>query len=364
MRNYQPLGSMLIHGLPREFTDRHQNQRKNISGFTLLELMIALTLGLLISAIGVQLFLTSQRSVTTQQGMMNLQNSTLFGVGTMINHIRLANLNSSQPFIDDTVLHGGIVLSAQNLSEHLGSDGNLNFSVDENLLTRGGMGATNLEITDADDKTVGSDQLVIQYRVNTLNQFDCEGKGLTINDYIVERYFLRNDTNRNDPNQPLALACKATRYTENDAKDVDNITDFTGGSLAGNGEIIIPRVDHFSVRLGVAYDGANSDCNSVTMTDSGGAKKNIAADTRLDCFSYMDIEAYRNLVDKKPQIVSVQIGLLVRSTDTVGNNPYFTTDPYKVLHIEGPLKEDEKNKLYLRTAITQTIAIRNGFGVE
>ncbi len=76
-------------------------------GFTLIELMISLVLGLLISAIALQLFLTSQRSATTQQGMMNLQNTTLFGMGEVVNHLRIANLNASLPFIDDTVLYGG-----------------------------------------------------------------------------------------------------------------------------------------------------------------------------------------------------------------------------------------------------------------
>ena len=333
-------------------------QRGRSSGFTLLELMIALVLGLIVSAVALQLFLTSQRSVTTQQGMMNLQNSTLFGMGTMVNHIRLANFNSSQPYIDDKVLYGGIVISARNLSEHLDASGNFDFSVDEALLTRGAIGESNLN-------GQKSDQLVIQYRVNEPNQFDCEGTGLTLSDYVVERYFLRTDTNRNDPNQPLALACKATRYTEDDAKNKNKIADFTGGGLAGNGEMIIPRVDHFSVRLGVAYDGANANCNSVTEVDAGGTTTNIAADSRLDCFSYMNIEDYRTLADKKPQIVSVQIGLLVRSSDTAGNNQFFDANQdYKVLNVEAKLKASDRNRFYLRNVVTQTIAIRNGFGVQ
>lgn len=336
---------------------------KGVSGFTLLELMVALVLGLMVSAIAVQLFLTSQRSVTMQQGMVNLQNSTLFGVGTMLNHIRLANLNSSQPFIDDNVLYGGIVLSARNLSEHLDGDGNFDFNVDDELLTRGGIGETNLAITDAEGGTVGSDQLVIQYKVLGSDQFDCEGTGLTSNEYVVERYFLREDANnRNDPNQPLVLACKATRYTEGNAKDVDDIADFVGGNLSGNGEIIIPRVDHFSVRLGVAYDGANANCTAVT---AGTPAENIAPDSSLDCFSYMNIEDYRALSDKKPQIVSVQIGLLVRSVENSSNNKFFDKNHnYRILNVEAPLIDDDKNRLYLRNVVTQTIAIRNGFGVQ
>ncbi|NNH78490.1 prepilin-type N-terminal cleavage/methylation domain-containing protein [Acinetobacter sp. ANC 5380] len=327
-------------------------------GFTLVELMISIVLGLLVSAIAVQLFLTSQRSVTVQQAMMNLQNSALFGLGSVINSIRMANLNSSQPFINDEVLYGGVVLSPANISNNKKEDGSLDFTINDNLLTRGEIGESNLK----DQK---SDQLVIQYKVSTPNQFDCEGTGLTTSDYVVERYFLRKDTNRNDPNEPLALACKAARYTEATAKTNQQLN-----GLSGNGEIIIPRVDHFSVRLGIAYDGANNNCNAITTTTTSGTPPvtiitNIEPDTRLDCFSYMNIQDYRALTGEKPQIVSVQIGLLVRSTDTVGTNQFFdANNPYKILNKNAILNSSDRNNLYLRSVVTQTIAIRNGFGIE
>ncbi|MEB6479923.1 PilW family protein [Acinetobacter vivianii] len=321
------------------FAQRH-------SGFTLIELIIALALGLLVSAVAIQLFLTSQRSITTQQAMMNLQNSTLFGLGTMINDIRLANYNSSQPYVNDKVLYGGVVLSANNISANPST-----FTINSELLTRGSVGPSNL-------KDQQSDQLVIQYHVSTANQYDCEGRGLASGDYVVERYFLRADSNRSDPNQPLALACKAARYTAASAKTNTTL------NLAGNGEIIIPRADHFSVRLGVAFDGANSTCEAVTET-AANSIGNIVPDTRLDCFSYMNIENYRALTGEKPQIVSLQIGLLVRSTDTGGNNQFFDADQkYNVLNVDEKLKTDDKNKLYLRSVVTQTIAIRNGFGIQ
>ncbi len=324
-------------------------------GFTLLELMISLILGLLVSAVALQLFLTSQKSATVQQGMMNLQNSTLFGLGGIVDSIRLANLNSSQPYIDDKVLYGGIVLSASNISNNV-TDGTSNFNVGDELLTRGGIGGSNL-----DGKS--SDQLVIQYRINTANQFDCEGKGLTANDYVVERYFIREDTAQNDPNKPLVLACKAARYTEKTAKTNTSLAD-----LEGDGVVVIPRVDHFSVRLAVAFDGASADCSSITKTekkDDVDVTTNLEPDSKLDCFSYMNIEDYRNLTITKPQIVGVQIGLLVRSTDTTGTNKYFDENhSYRVLNVDAKLAKSDRNSLYLRSVITQTIAFRNGFGVE
>lgn len=324
-------------------------------GFTLLELMISLVLGLLVSAIALQLFLTSQKSATVQQGMINLQNSALFGLGGMIDSVRLANLNSSQPYIDDKVLYGGVVLSENNISNNIAQ-----FSIEDTFLTRGAIGSSNLD-------GQNSDQLVIQYRVSTPNQFDCEGRELTANDYVVERYFIKKDTDRNDPNDPLALACKAARYTEKTAKTNTSLPALIE-SDDSKAKIIIPRVDHFSVRLGVAFDGANANCSAITTTakiDGKDVTTNIEPDSKLDCFSYMNIEDYRNLTGEQPQIVSVQIGLLVRSTDSTGANKFFDKKhPYDVLNVSAELIENDLNALYLRSVVTQTIALRNGFGVE
>lgn len=45
----------------------------NQKGFTLIELMIAITLGLLISAAALMIFLSSQRSLAIQGGMGEIQ---------------------------------------------------------------------------------------------------------------------------------------------------------------------------------------------------------------------------------------------------------------------------------------------------
>ena len=318
------------------------------SGFTLLELMVALTLGLIISAAAIQIFITSQRDFSSQQGYMDLQNSSLFGMGTMVREIRLANLNKGQAYMDDKKLYGGIVLSANNLSSNRKEDGSLNFSIDTNLLTRGEIGPSNLK----DQK---SDQLVIQYLVKVPNQFDCEGRSLIEGNYVVERFFLREDVSRNDPNKALALACKAQSYTEYQAQNSTTLDDLTG-----EGEIVIPRVDHFSVMLGTAQDGMKADCSDVA------GASDVAVDGNLDCFGYIRIPDYLALsATNKPQIVSVKIGLLVRSLNASGKNKFFNKDQeYQILQTKAKLNESERNYLYLRNVITQTIALRNGFGVK
>lgn len=315
----------------------------NISqnGFTLLELMIALVLGLVISAAALQLFLISQKGVITQQALLDVQSDSLFGLEALTRDIRLANLNAGEPYIDDTVLHGGIVVDGKNYTTKRKAVPNINQAniTLTNALSVGGAGDSNLK----DQK---SDILVLQYR-NILNsQFDCEGKQLIKDVYVVERYFLREDRNRNDPNKPLSLACKSTVYTGDEPTKID---------LSGEGQIIIPRVDHFSVMLGVAQDGRNTNC---TANDAS------KIDGNMDCFGYVSIENYK-LLTNKPHIVAIKIGLLIRSTSSVGQNQFFDQDTeYQVLETKAKLTEDNKNKLYARKVITQTIALRNGFGIE
>jgi len=311
-------------------------------GFTLLELMIALALGLIISAAALQLFLTSQRSITTQQALSDIQNDSLFGLESITRDIRLANLNAAQPYVDDSVLHGGIVLNGRNYSSKRLAAPKQN-EADITLttaLSTANQGPSNLN-------GLKSDQLVIQYRNILDSQFDCEGNGLSKDVYVVERYFLREDTNRNEPNKALALACKSMVYTGDTPAKID---------LSGNGQIIIPRVDHFNVMLLVAQDGRNGAC-----TANDPAQK----DGNMDCFGYMNIQDYMKLTAAtKPQIVAVKIGLLIRSINTVGQNKFFNKDTsYQILQTNGKLTEDDKNKLYIRKVITQTIALRNGFGI-
>lgn len=314
------------------------------SGFTLLELMIALSLGLIVSAIAIQLALTGQKGVSTQQALSDLQNDSLFGLETFVREIRLANLNAVEPMINDTVLHGGIVLDARNYTQKfkIGADGKPTTTLDitlKNALSEGAVSDSSNLVGQA------SDQLVIQYKNSMGNRFDCEGREIVRDAYVVQRYFLRSDTNRNDPNKPLALACKAFSYMGDEPAEID---------LSGDGQIMIPRVDHLSVQLVVARDGMNSTCSAAAD-----------ADGQLDCFGQISIDDYKNLAGAvKPQIVAVKVGLLVRSKNTVGNNDLFNADKeYQVLNTQAKLIPHDKNKLYMRNVVTQTIAIRNGFGI-
>lgn len=308
--------------------------QKNSKGFTLLELMIALTLGLLVSAIAIQLTLTAQKGVSNQQGLSNLQNDGLFGLEAVVRDIRLANLNASDVVINDSVVHGGLALNGKNFTTKRTESGVANVELVDALSAGEVENTSNLV-------GVNSDQLVIQYRNMMEDQFDCEGQKVPVDTYVIQKYFVRKDVAKNDPNEPLALACKAFTYTGDTPLKID---------LSGDGEIIIPRVDYFGVMLGVAKDTC-----TVTETPDG----------TMSCFGYISINDYMKLTTvPKPQIVVVKVGMLVRSTNSVGANDLYDKDKsFGVLNINAKLKEDPKNNMYLRNIVTQTIALRNGFGI-
>ena len=138
-------------------------------GFTLIELMIALALGLIVVAAAAMLFLTGVKSSQVQQGMADLQDNANFGLNYITQDLRLANLNTVEAAMNDALLHGGVVLSQSNLPTGIQAD------VDDVLLSRSNgdaVGSDN-EWTGSSNVTQNSDQLVIQYKPAQTGGFDC-----------------------------------------------------------------------------------------------------------------------------------------------------------------------------------------------
>lgn len=377
------------------------------SGFTLLELMIALALGLVIAAAATMLFLTGQKSYVLQTGMSDLQDNANFGLNYIAKDIRLANLNTTTARVNDETKYGGIVLTSSvnatqipavpatptspavdaiplsNLYKTIEGD-----SAGVNLLSRSqGMsagaapawtGASNVQQIgeDAEGNPTGtdilSDQLTIQFTpqyvlddkgTDATNDdewvggFDCEGQELRFRvenpggnmpfgrQMIVQRYFLRTDNNAgNEPNQPLALACEAGFY----ALTETGVTRVQGGAPSqvlntatfgeSTGQIIMKRVDHFRIQLGVQNNNS---------------------------YRYMSINDYMGLAaGSRPRILSLQLGALVRSNQAVGGDAMVSDDQtFQVLDQHVKLKTPAANApKYVREVISQTVALRNTFG--
>lgn len=294
-------------------------------GFTLIELMIALILGSLIVAASIQVFINANQSLAFQQSSANIQNSGLFGIDYIVRDLRRANIDSNSAAMTIDTLHGGIVFNNKNISKATMTDAE---SINA-LLTKSSIGPSNFN-------NLKSDQIVIQYKNTIGSQFNCEGVKVLPNQFVVQRYFLKEEKAAATAGQyrPLSLRCKATVYTGDSATSLD---------LSGDGEMLIPNVDHLRVLLGVARD-------------------NPVKDGVMDDFLYVSPSEYIKLIDK-PQIVSIQLGILVRSPESVANGTELTKFTVLDLQNKELLTDPDKSK-YLRQVITQTVALRNGFGVE
>lgn len=320
---------------------------KTQKGFTLVELLVALTLGLMITATALLLFLTGQKSYSMQQGTADLQDNANFGLNFITQGVRLANLNNRKAFVNDELVSGGLVLSQNNFNPSVAevpaqllsaSDGD-NAGVNNQW-----RGLSNVALTTSADVLLASDQLVIQYVAQTSGR-DCEGNAYPSGQIVIERYFLRTDANAETrEGNALALVCDAGQYVSTATNIVDVNADnsaSTGTRFGGSGQILMKRVDYFRVLLGV---------------------ENTAGNKR-----YIGIREYRALpaTAPKPRIVSVSLGILARSTQSVGEDTAINPNQiFNVLDRTVRIHANGNPTGYVRQVITQEIALRNGLGVR
>ena len=288
--------------------------KKYTQGYTLVELMIALVLGLIIVLAAVQMLLSGQKSIAFQSAMANVQDNANIGLNYVVSDLKHTNLNLINRDMKSTGI-SGLVIS------------NLNFP--SNVVTNRKLGSSSTGASLVSEK---SDVLVVQYKPNLVGGYDCEGNKVEKTDeVIVQRYFLRLDTN--GTGSDLALACDAGRYTAT----ATAITGLNDKDDKG-GQIIMQRVDQFKVMVGVQ-------------------------NTQTRKMSYMTLSQFGDvLITDNLRAVSLQIGLLVRSLDNSGTNTEEKTT-YRLLNTNQKVEKPKgMNAKFLRIPVEQTIALKNGLG--
>ncbi|MBO3655928.1 prepilin-type N-terminal cleavage/methylation domain-containing protein [Acinetobacter bereziniae] len=284
-------------------------------GFTLIELIVALAIGLIVSAAALQLFTGGLITTKMQEASAELQDSGVFGVDYIARDIRLANFgNVNNPVLDTTTPNGGIIFTS---GDPASGKANLQLKdVSAELLTKSG---------GSSETSASSDQLTIMFQAPN-NMMNCEGRQVQANEYVIQRYFLRTDNNN------LALACDANTPGS-------MVPSIAGLNDKNNGEVIMPRVD--LVRF---YIGAKVGNN----------------------FSYYTIEQFKKAVNgatspNVPRVVSIRMMVLVRSKDPITNK---NIDPSKESFNfpDGVVTLKDKSTKYLRRLYTTNIALRNGLG--
>lgn len=311
------------------------------AGLTLVELMIAIILGLLVSAAALAIFLGAQRSLNMQNGMSSIQQSSIFGLTQLTHYVRHANLNTTlDQKITPTAIGAGIVMGASNFSAGATTVATTNF----------------FSANNAHQSVVGNvnDNLVIQfmpeYQKNTnadgtvdfkSNYYNCEGDEIKFESKIagskyvtVHRFFVAKmpDAQQNTAQNRYALYCDYAYYESNpDITSPDDV-----GVNEKGAQMLIADVDAFKVRVGV---------------------KNNAGNIR-----YMSLADYNTSVDTRA--VSLELGILVRSGDTVGTDSMIDAQKqYMVAGTQVSVQNASNNEpKYLREAYSQVVALRNAQG--
>lgn len=322
-------------------------------GFTLIELMISLVLGLLIIAAASQVYVISLRTATVQQAGSSILDANVFGLQQIENNIRMAGLGLSDVAkagaADSGILAGGDNAAAISVLNVNGA------KLSSSLISRDGSGPTNTT-------RGGSDQLTIQYRAPA-DMRDCEGHlvlgprtgildlpGNPVvsidGQIIVERYFVKNN------NGTLELRCDAGLYVSNHIIQDDgqgqrnsgqgtaNATILTGANnrynihnLGDDGALIASDIDDFQVRFGIVRDKNHSGIRYVIPTEY----QTLPADTA---------------------IITVQLGLLTKGSVPSSDAPESPT--YTILGNDVSMKSGQGQ--FIRRVYETNIMLRNSRG--
>ena len=335
------------------------------NGFTLIELMIALVLGLLISVAALQIFYTTSVNNNRQKAGSQIQNNTVFGIDDFSQHLRRANYGAnsnttSAYYLNHLTPQGGVVLTRPTGTKTImageppvptivstWAESNLNGLKNGSTALPTSILSANATANSASNLTTNtkSDQLTIQYQAYQDDMFTCDGKRITKGDYVVERYFVRNDTTVT-PNS-LGLACASLTYTYDEALATTSGIDVSAdlADFISNGTIVIPNVDYFRVLLGTtAQDDFASDPTSLALV-----YQPLPSDP-------MTLAGQR--------IVSVQVGLLIRSDTPTVSKQENSSLRFNVLDRRDQQLNPAANSgsKYLRNVYETTTLIRNARG--
>lgn len=278
-------------------------------GLTLIELMVSLALGLIISLAATQLFVTGFSSFNLQRGLGDVNENGRFGLEFIVKQIRSAEYSPVLNVGSSNVapVESAVVVDASQLPSGTAE------MVSRNNAFNLGLGA--------------SDQLVVRTWIadDVGTQRDCEGNVVPPNNYMVVRYFLRADT---PAGSNSALACDGGYY--NSASP--SVVNYGGDDSS---VVLMSSVDSFQVLYGVAAAGATTPER------------------------YMTSAQYVALLAPRPPIVSVRIGVLVRSLDTTGNLPTNTASINVLGEVITASSQNAAGQGILRRLFVNTVALRN-----
>lgn len=282
----------------------------NQQGFTLIELMIAITLGLIVTAAALMMFLSSQRSLAMQNGLSSIQQNATFGLTNVAKDLRHINLDSGSEFVNRSNNKSGIVF--QTIA-----------GVTADKVTKAESGQSIM--------TPDSDQLTIRYVNRKNNTMNCEGVIVEQDKEIIQRYYIDKlpDVQQNQGDTRYGLFCEVL-----DEKKT------------GKPAIAIADAESFKVSV------VTRDFNKTP------------ADRKDDQLRYQTLKEYITAPTGNA-VVAVEIGVVIRSSGSVHADSSIKTNlPFIIAGQKVELSNPSSTASHLRVPVTQMVAIRNSQGVE
>lgn len=234
------------------------------AGISLIELMIAIALGLVLVAGATQIFMANSQAFRLQSNISATQETGRLGLEMLLADLRRAGVDDPE-----SILSGA--------SRRFGVTGKNASAVPADIA----------------GLLVASDEVTVSYRVppEVATMSDCEGRAANATQVIVNRYFIKLD---NNPSVP-ALFCEGS---------VD-------GSAATGGVALIRGVESFQVQYGLAsgFGEAAGKGNGFTapvryILGGNGTLQNFDADAAVN--------------DKDALLVAaIRVGLLLRSENGI-----------------------------------------------
>jgi type IV pilus assembly protein PilW len=279
--------------------------------FTIVELMISLTIGLLVSLAAVNLLITNQKTFNVQKGLGDVGDNGRFALEFVAQQIRQAGYTP----IDNTLpVLPQIIVATTDMPDAVAAVLSKDDQVALAAPSAGKQGGIDL-----------SDRLTIQY-YTPIETRDCEGDTVPANQYVVARLFLRADAAAGTGS---ALACVGGYHSGSGGLTNFDLTD-TGGS------VLLSSVDNFQVLLGVA--------------DTAAGSKNRPN-------QYITVAAYTALPSGTP-VAAIKLGLLVSSAERTDDSAVAPTQAINVLNKAIPASSIPADKR-IRRVFTSTVSFRN-----
>lgn len=339
-------------------------------GFTLIELMISMVIGLIIIAAVVQVYVLGIKNASVQKAASGVLDANIFGLQKIEQNLRMTGLGLGETS-DANKACSGVIISKG--SKRLNCDGSEVTATSMDIYTAKIEGKKGMDILpldmrsradagDSNTSTGKTPQLTIQYRA-PVDMRDCEGrlvlgprqvesaylegmqtdpntppKGKTMlvdGQVVIERYFTKKDANGS-----LQLRCDAGRYvTEHIIKD--NATKDSNAHILGanssikgigdEGALVVADIDDFQIQFGVST-------------------KNNSGDRSI---SFVDPKSYN-----EGEIVAIKTGILAKGTGTISQSDAPQNPSYELFGKPITLTQNQSTNV-IRRVYEITTMLRN-----